>query len=86
MQGDSVTLAQQSENGLPSSYYPYLVSGGTGLSGKVPDTRITDVNSLPAGPFQLTNGNTFTYNSYAASPVHRFYQRWQQLNCSSSQA
>jgi phospholipase C len=48
---------------------------------KVPDTRITNVNSLPAGPFQLTNGNTFTYDSYAASPVHRFYQMWQQLDC-----
>ena len=28
--GDSLTLAQQSENGLPPSYYQYLVSGGTG--------------------------------------------------------
>ena len=86
VQGDSLALAQQSENGLPSNYYQYLVSGGTGLTGKVPDTRIADVNSLPPGPFQLTNGNTFTYNSYAASPVHRFYQMWQQLNCDASQA
>jgi phospholipase C len=84
--GDSLSLAQQSENGLPTSYYPYLVSGGSGLKGKVPDTRISNVNSLPAGPFQLTNGDTFTYNSYAASPVHRFYQMWQQLNCSATQA
>jgi phospholipase C len=84
--GDSVTLAQQSENGLPANYYQYLVSGGSGLKGTVPDTRISNVNSLPAGPFQLTNGNTFTYNSYAASPVHRFYQMWQQLNCSAGQA
>jgi phospholipase C len=84
--GDSVTLAEQSENGLPDSYYEDLVSGGTGLSSKTPDTRITNVNSLPAGPFQLTNGTTFTYNSYAASPVHRFYQMWQQLDCSLQQA
>jgi phospholipase C len=86
VKGDSLTLAQQSENGLASSYYQYLVSGGSGLSGSVPDTRIANVNSLPAGPFQLTNGSTFTYNSYAASPVHRFYQMWQQLNCNASQA
>ncbi len=33
VKGDSLTLAQQSENGLPSNYYQYLVSGGTGLSG-----------------------------------------------------
>ena len=79
---DDLTLAGQSENGLPKSYLPALVSGGSGLSGKVPDTRITDVNSQPSGPFQLTNGTTFVYNDYAASPVHRFYQMWQQLDCS----
>ena len=79
---DSLTLAQQSENGLPADYYGYLVTGGTGLTGKTPDTRITNVTALPAGPFQLTNGDTFTYNAYAASPVHRFYQMWQQLDCS----
>ena len=79
---DSLTLAEQSENGLPQSYYPALVSGGTGLDSKTPDTRISNVNSLPPGPFQLTNGRSFTYNDYAASPVHRFYQMWQQLDCS----
>jgi phospholipase C len=79
---DSLTLARQSENGLPSDYYGYLVTGGSGLTGKVPDTRIKNVNALPPGPFQLTNGDTFTYNDYAASPVHRFYQMWQQLDCS----
>jgi phospholipase C len=78
----SLTLAQESENGLPSDYYPSLLIGGAGLPGKTPDTRITDVNSLPAGPFQLTNGSTFVYTDYAASPVHRFYQMWQQEDCS----
>jgi phospholipase C len=80
--GDSLTLAEQSENGLPSNYYQYLVSGGTGQTSHTPDQRITKVNALPPGPFQLTNGKTFTYNDYAASPVHRFYQMWQQLDCS----
>jgi phospholipase C len=83
---DSVATAIASENGLPSAdlypYYYYLVSGGSGLSKKTPDTRITNVSALPAGPFQLTNDGQFSYNSYAASPVHRFYQMWQQLNCS----
>ena len=83
---DSLTLARQSENGLPADYYAYLVTGGSGLTGKVPDTRITNVNALPPGPFQLTNGDTFTYNDYAASPVHRFYQMWQQLDCSIAHA
>ncbi len=87
--GDSITLAEETENGLPlpappavPTYYEALVSGGTGLTSKTPDIRITNVSDLPAGPFQLTNGKLFTYNSYAASPVHRFYQMWQQLDCS----
>jgi phospholipase C len=88
---DSVSLAEATENGLPPypafPYYEYLVSGGTGLKSDTPDTRITGVvasgtPTLPPGPFQLTNGTTFTYNAYAASPVHRFYQMWQQLDCS----
>src|SRR5271163_1127813 len=79
---DSISLAEASENGLPANYYPFLVSGGTGLTSHTPDTRITNVNDLPAGPFQLTNKKLFDYNAYAASPVHRFYQMWQQLDCS----
>jgi phospholipase C len=84
VKNDDLTLARKSENGLPADYYAYLVTGGSGLSGKVPDTRIKNVNALPPGPFQLTNQATLTYNSYAASPVHRFYQMWQQLDCSVS--
>ena len=86
MKDDDLDLATQSENGLPADYYAYLVTGGSGLKGKVPDTRITNVSALPPGPFQLTNQATFTYNSYAASPVHRFYQMWQQLDCSVAHA
>ena len=86
VKNDSLTLARQSENGLPADYYAYLVTGGSGLTGKVPDTRIKNVTALPPGPFQLTNGDTFTYNDYAASPVHRFYQMWQQLDCSVAHA
>ncbi|MGA7221583.1 MAG: alkaline phosphatase family protein [Candidatus Acidiferrales bacterium] len=81
---DSISLAEASENGLPTDYYRFLVSGGTGLTSKTPDIRITNVDDLPAGPFQLTNDvpGGFDYNAYAASPVHRFYQMWQQLDCS----
>jgi phospholipase C len=77
-----VQCAEVSENGLPNqTYYSDLASGGTGLTSETPDTRIMDYSTLPAGPFQLTNGNTFVYDDYSASPVHRFYQMWQQLNC-----
>jgi phospholipase C len=78
---NSLTVAHQSENGLPPNYYQYLVSGGTLLTHATPDTRIANVNSLQPGPFQLTGPN-FVYNDYAASPVHRFYQMWQQMDCS----
>jgi phospholipase C len=87
----SVTLAEQTETGLPTDYYQFLTTGATGLTSKTPDTRISGVtkttgSSVPALPFQLTNDTTFPYTSYAASPVHRFYQMWQQLNCSHSAA
>jgi phospholipase C len=83
----NVTLAQQTETGLPADYYSFLTTGATGLTSATPDTRITGVTStagtsLPASPFQLTNNTNFSYTDYAASPVHRFYQMWQQLNCS----
>jgi len=84
--------ATSSEDGLsrqPVDYYQSLLTGGTGLSGKVPDSRITGVHSSAPysslkGPFQLTNSTSFPYTSYAASPVHRFYQMWQQEDCSAA--
>ena len=99
--------AMATENGLPAdtaanaadanglTYYQSLVAGGNGQTSKTPDLRISNVNSLPAGPFQLTNttsdsqvgvSTAFAYADYAASPVHRFYQMWQQLNCSQEHA
>jgi len=81
----SLDLAQHSESCLPSDYYQFLLTGGTGQTSQTPDQRIGNVNALPAGPFQLT-GDTMPYDTYAASPVHRFYQMWQQLNCSTSSA
>ena len=80
----SLALAQQSESGLDPDYYQFLLTGGTGQDSRIPDARISNVNALPAGPFQLTNGGAFSYDAYAASPVHRFYQMWQQMNCSRS--
>jgi phospholipase C len=79
--------AEDSENGLTNYYVNLLMTGGTGLPSHVPDSRISGVLATPPyttllpGPFQLTGPN-FPYDSYAASPVHRFYQMWQQLDCS----
>ncbi len=75
----SIAVAKAVENGLPNSYYVDLTTGGTGLKGGTPDTRILNYNDLPPGPFQITPG--VGYDDYAASPVHRFYQMWQQLDC-----
>ena len=93
---DPAACAALTENGLPDAtdangltYYQSLASGGTGQYSYTPDLRIANFDNLPAGPFQLTNGTnsatpgySLTYTDYSASPVHRFYQMWQQLNCS----
>jgi phospholipase C len=59
----------------------YMTTGGTGLKAGSVDTRIPNATALPPGPFQLTS-KTLPYDSYAASPVHRFYQMWQEMDCS----
>jgi phospholipase C len=78
-----VATAKANETDLPDDYYQYLTTGGTGLPKGSPDTRIPNGASLPPGPFQLTS-STLPYDSYAASPVHRFYQMRQQLDCSAA--
>ena len=80
----TVAQAQAVENGLSPNYYQYLTTGGTGLKAHTPDTRIPNYNKLPAGPFQLTPG--VPYDAYAGSPVHRFYQMAQQLDCNAAYA
>jgi phospholipase C len=77
----TVADAKNAENGLADDYYKFLTTGGTGFTSKQVDTRIANVSVLPPGPFQLTGPN-LTDDGYAASPVHRFYQMWQQLDCS----
>ncbi len=79
--------AYQIEPGfLAPNYYQYLMTGGTGLTDAYtgPDTRIPNVLHLPGGVFQLTPG--VPYDAYANSPVHRFYQMWQQEDCDASLA
>jgi phospholipase C len=88
----SANIAQikKFENGLDDGYYKYMLTGGTGQKSGVPDARILydgkDASGLPPGPFQISNSETFPYDAYAASPVHRFYQMWQQLDCDANAA
>lgn len=80
-----VATAKAVENGLPDDYYVYLTTGGTGLAHGALDTRIPNADKLPNGPFQLTSAS-HPYDTYDNSPVHRFYQMWQQFDCKASRA
>jgi phospholipase C len=60
-----------------------LTTGATGaaVTSGVPDTRIANYAALPNGPFQLTGPNLL-YDTYTGDTAHRFYQMWQQSDCS----
>ena len=81
--------AKAIENGLADGYYQYMLTGGTGQASHQPDQRISydgqGPTTLPPGPFQLTSA-TLPYDAYTASPVHRFYQMWQQMDCAAGAA
>jgi phospholipase C len=81
---ETLTAAQDAEGGLLPQDIQLLLTGANGLPNGVVDTRIQNVNNLPNGPFQLTPG--VPYDAYAAAPVHRFYQMWQQSDCAVSHA
>jgi phospholipase C len=72
------------EQALPGKDLALLTIGASGLAKRSIDTRIPDVIKLPNGPFQLSPG--VPYDAYAGNPVHRFYQMWQQLDCSIANA
>ena len=56
-------------------------TGGTGLSFTLgPDTRITNVNNLRPGPFQLT-GPTMPYDAFTGDTIHQYFQMVQQVDC-----
>ncbi len=67
--------------GLPAVDQFLFGTGGTGLPNSLgPDTRITNVNTLPPGPFQMT-GPTMPYDAYTADTIHQFFQMYQQMDC-----
>jgi phospholipase C len=74
----SAAAAAAVEPALPASYEQYLAVGGSGLpSGTAIDPRFP--SDLPNGPFDITH--YLSYDDYTGSPVHRFFQMWQQLDC-----
>ncbi|SRR5579875_314215 len=78
----SISVAESVEPALPISAYGLLTIGGTGLPTHVIDTRFP--SNLANGPFDITA--SISYDDYAGSPVHRFFQMWQQADCDVTKA
>jgi phospholipase C len=72
-------VANFAEPDLAPAYKGFLLTGATGLPNGSIDTRLPDAAGLREGPYQLTPH--VKYDDYASSPVHRFFQMWQQLDC-----
>src|SRR6202453_285348 len=62
-----------------------LTTGVTNLAPDSLDTRIPDAGILPDGPFVL-QGQNISDDDYTGDMTHRFYQAWQQSDCSLAHA
>ena len=80
----TIAAAAAADYGVLPGDLRLLTTGATGVPTDSVDTRIDNVNNLPPGPFQLTPG--VPYDAYANSPVHRYYQNYQQSDCDVSHA
>src|SRR5258708_24859293 len=80
----TLSEAARGDYGLNKGDLPLLTIGATGVPGGSPDTRILDYANLPNGPYPLVtlaSGEDETsslFKTYGGSPVHRFYQMWQE--------
>ncbi len=77
----TLQVATLADRGLAGGYDKYLLTGATGIPSGQVDTRVTNATSLREGVYQLS-GPKMPYDSYTASPVHRFFQMWQETDCS----
>jgi phospholipase C len=88
----TLSEAARGDYGLSKGDLPLLTTGATGIPGGSPDTRILDYNNLPNGPYPLVtlpqgeDETSSLYKTYGGSPVHRFYQMWQELDCDVAKA
>ena len=62
-----------------------LTTGFTALPANTVDTRIPNAGVLPNGPFVL-QGPNISDDDYTGDMTHRFYQAWQQSDCSVANA
>jgi phospholipase C len=87
----TLSEAARGDYGLRPQDLPLLTTGATGIAGNSPDTRILNSSNLPNGPYPLVQPEpgektNSLYATYGGSPVHRFYQMWQQLDCDATKA
>jgi phospholipase C len=79
------TIAEASvEKDMNPADLDILTTGFTGLPANSLDTRVPGAGML-AGPFQL-QGPNLTDDDYTGDTTHRFYQDWQQEDCSAANA
>jgi phospholipase C len=79
------TIAQASvEKDMDPSSLDILTTGATGLATGSLDSRVPGAGTL-AGPFPL-QGPVLSDDDYTGDTTHRFYQDWQQEDCSVANA
>lgn len=73
------------EPSLEDADLQLLTTGASGApqTAELPDfdSRISNFNNLPNGPFPLAGAN-LPYDSYTGDTTHRLYEMWQQSDCS----
>jgi phospholipase C len=62
-----------------------LTTGFTNLAANSLDSRVPNAGILPNGPFVL-QGPNISDDDYTGDTTHRFYQAWQQSDCSTANA
>jgi phospholipase C len=73
------------ETDIDPSDFDILTTGATGLPTGALDTRVPGAGTLPPGSFLLQGAN-LTDDDYTGDTTHRFYQDWQQEDCSAANA
>jgi phospholipase C len=73
------------EPDIQPEYAALLTTGATGLPTGVLDTRVPGAGHLPPGPFVL-QGPNISDDDYTGDMTHRYYQAFQQQDCSLANA
>ena len=79
----TLAAAQATEGAMMEPWdVVHLTTGASGLPTHSVDTRFgSNTYNLPNGPYQISRVGP-DYDQYINSPVHRFYQNWQEADCS----